>query len=188
MFDLGLSARSDIDVRPATRSDLEGIARVSVDTWRTTYTGLLPATVLDKLRYRGLEERQHRFLAESHTQHFVAVEPLTGEVVGYANGGPTRQPRLGLQGEIFELYIQRGFQRRGLGRDLFTAVAEGLAAKGRRGLIVWVLSTNPNREFYERMGGRITARQPVRMGGVLLQEVAYGWEDAENPPPATGRT
>lgn len=176
MFDLGLSARSDIDIRPATRHDVEGIARVSVDTWRTTYDGQVPQEVLARLRYGGVEARHSRFLGEPHTQHFVAVEPLTREVVGFINGGPSRQPRLGFEGEIFELYVQRGFQGRGLGRGLFETAQTALQDGGSRRLLVWVLSSNPNRQFYERLGGRMVARQPVRMGRASLQEVAYGWD------------
>jgi GNAT superfamily N-acetyltransferase len=176
VFDLGLSARTDIDIRPATRQDVEGIARVSVDTWRTTYGGHLPEGVLSRLRYGGIEARHGRFLGEPHTQHFVAVEPLTQEVVGFVNGGPCRQPRLGFDAEVFELYVQRGFQGRGLGRSLFEIAQSALQDGGRKRLLVWVLASNPNRQFYERLGGRMVARQPVRMGGALLQEVAYGWD------------
>lgn len=175
VFDLGLSARSDIDVRPATRADVEGIARVSVDTWRLTYPGLLPDGMLAKLRYAQVEARHSRFLAEPQTHHFVAVEPLTGEIIGFANGGPCRQPRLGFGGELYELYVQVGFQGRGVGRELFQAVRTGLESRGVRSLLAWVLATNPNREFYERLGGRMVARQPLRMGGVLVQENAYGF-------------
>lgn len=176
MFDLGLSARTDIDIRPATRSDVEGIARVSVDTWRTTYVGKLPAAWLERLRYGVVEQHQGRFLGEPLTQHFVAVEPLTGEVVGFVNGGLSRQPRLGFDGELFELYVQEGFQRRGIGRGLFQTAQAALRDAGQKSLIVWVLGSNPNRLFYERLGGRMVARQPVRIGGGRVQEIAYAWD------------
>lgn len=184
MFDLGLSSRTDILIRPSTREDVEGIARVSLDTWRGTYGGLLPQDVLDRLSFESLERRHARFLGEARTQHFVAVEPLTQEVVAFSNGGPNRRPRLGFDGEIYELYVQQGFQRRGLGADLFRTVSEGLAKYIGKSLIIWVLASNPNRGFYEAQGGRVVARQPVRMNGILMQEVAYGWGgDASTPPP-----
>ena len=176
MFDLEASARTDIDIQLAERAHLEGIARVSVDTWRQTYRGLLPDAVLERLRYGYQEDRHRRFLTEPLTQHRVAVEPLTGEVVGFANGGASRQPALGFQAEIYELYVQNGFQARGVGRNLFDAVQGALHDQGRTSLVVWVLASNPNRAFYERMGGRIVSRQPIRLGGAPVQEVAYGWD------------
>jgi hypothetical protein len=63
-----------------------------------------------------------------------------------------------------------------LGRGLFETAQAALQDGGRRRLLVWVLSSNPNRLFYERLGGRMVARQPVRMGDALLQEIAYGWD------------
>jgi ribosomal protein S18 acetylase RimI-like enzyme len=176
VFDQGLTARTDIDIRPAERGDLDGIARVSVDTWRNTYRDLLPDTLLERLRYGYHEDRHRRFLTEADTLHRVAIEPVTGEVIGFANGGRSRQPALGLEGEIYELYIQNGFQGRGVGRALFEALQNGLDDAGRKGLIVWVLATNPNRPFYERLGGRMVSRQPIRLHGALVQEVAYGWD------------
>jgi GNAT superfamily N-acetyltransferase len=176
VFELKLPARSEILIRQACRDDLEGIARVSVDTWRRAYRGLLADSVLEGLRYAYQEDRHRRFLSEPQTRHLVAVEPITGEVVGFANGGPSRQPALGFGGEIYELYVQNGFQSRGLGRQLFGAVGEGLKAGARKSLIVWVLAANPNRAFYERLGGRLVSQQPIRLGGEVVQEVAYGWE------------
>ena len=70
----------------------------------------------------------------------------------------------------------RWLQARGVGRNLFDAVQGALHDQGRTSLVVWVLASNPNRAFYERMGGRIVSRQPIRLGGAPVQEVAYGWD------------
>ena len=42
-------------VRSATPADANGIARVQVDTWRTTYGGIVPDAHLDALSYRHRE-------------------------------------------------------------------------------------------------------------------------------------
>ena len=36
---------------------------------------------------------------------------------------------------------------------------------------------NPARAFYERLGGRQIGAKQSDIGGVTLEEVAYGWED-----------
>ena len=38
-------------IRPATLEDAPAIARVHVDTWRTTYAGIVPDEHLAKLSY-----------------------------------------------------------------------------------------------------------------------------------------
>ena len=44
-------------------------------------------------------------------------------------------------------------------------------------MLVWVLTENPSRAFYERMGGRFVREAPVTICGAPLVEVAYGWDD-----------
>ena len=80
------------------------------------------------------------------------------------------------EGELYAAYL-REHQRKGLGRQLLGAVAEGLAAKGRHSLLAWVLAENPSRLFYEAVGGKLLGSQEIEIGGVTLEEVAYGWDD-----------
>ncbi len=44
-------------------------------------------------------------------------------------------------------------------------------------MLVWVLADNPMRRFYEALGGRLLREKKVEIGGVALDEVAYGWRD-----------
>ena len=77
-------------VRLAGAGDVEGMARVSVDTWRLTYTGILPAGYLARMRLPAHETQRRRLMGSPDTAHFVAEEPLTGETVGFASAGPAR--------------------------------------------------------------------------------------------------
>ena len=40
-------------IRTATADDASGMARVHVDTWRTAYRDILPASVLSALSYEA---------------------------------------------------------------------------------------------------------------------------------------
>jgi len=42
-----------IEIRRATPSDLAGMARVHVETWKTSYRGIVPDAHLDALTYEG---------------------------------------------------------------------------------------------------------------------------------------
>jgi hypothetical protein len=44
-------------------------------------------------------------------------------------------------------------------------------------MLVWVLSGNPFREFYENLGGKLAGKKLLNVCGADLQEVAYGWPD-----------
>ncbi len=171
-----LTPGQDLVIRPAGPDDLAGMARVMVDTWRAVYRGILPDDLLDGLSYPDQEEGHRRLLTRPGGVHFVVVEAFTGEVVGFANGGHARHSSLIAPGEIYELYVQQGFQRLGLGRRLFEAARTCFIERGRTALLVWVLADNPARTFYEKMGGRLFLEQTTRIGGAPVRQTAYVWE------------
>ncbi|GAA3314289.1 hypothetical protein GCM10020331_006450 [Ectobacillus funiculus] len=45
----------------ASKQDIEGVAKVYVDGWRTTYRGLVPNQYLDELSYEEAEKRWNQF-------------------------------------------------------------------------------------------------------------------------------
>ena len=44
-------------------------------------------------------------------------------------------------------------------------------------MLTFALTVNPNRGFYDRLGGRQAAAEPVMLGGVEISQVAYLWDD-----------
>lgn len=163
-----------IIVRPASWDDIEGMARVSVDTWRLTYKDILPKAYLERMRHARQETQRSRMMHAQGVHHFVAIEPSAGEVVGFVSCGPTRNGGAA-SCEIYELYVQNGFQGRGLGRRLFRAAMDRLARDGHERLVVWVLNENPNFSFYPRIGGWLHAKKTIRVGGKAVDETAYLW-------------
>jgi GNAT superfamily N-acetyltransferase len=166
-------------IREAGPADIPAIARVVVDTWRTTYRGILPAAVLANLSYAQREQVWTRALEnqENPATMYVA-ETETGEVVGVASGGRTDPRDARYQGELAAIYILDAYQGQGLGRRLIAPVAQRLAERGLQGLLVWVLADNPACRFYERLNGRRVYEKPIEMGGATLPLVGYGWADA----------
>ncbi len=162
-------------IRPADWSDIEGMARVSVDTWALTYADVLPAAYLERMRYAAQENQRSRMMHAAGVYHFVAIEPTAGEVVGYASCGPARNAGSSVSGEIYELYVQNGFQSRGIGRRLFRAARNQLASDGHETMIVWVLSDNPNLGVYPRLGGWLHGKKTIRVGGAPIEETGYTW-------------
>jgi ribosomal protein S18 acetylase RimI-like enzyme len=172
-------------IRTARPSDADSIARVHVESWLTTYPGLVPATHLAGL---SLERRARTWAAtleapERRKGVFVATSTRAG-VVGFANGGPERDGDPEFRGELYAIYLLEAWQGKGLGRRLFSAVVRDLAARDLRSLLVWVLEGNPACRFYETMGGRVARRRTVELGGARLPELGYGWDEL---PAVTGR-
>jgi ribosomal protein S18 acetylase RimI-like enzyme len=166
-------------VRRAHIDDAAAIARVHVDSWRTTYRDLLPAEFLASLTEAGYTERWQRVIGDGSSRVYVVEED--GEVVGFASCGRERAGEAGFAGELYAIYVLEGAQRRGHGRELVRAAVEGLREMGLKDLIIWVLRDNaPARRFYERLGGTYVRTQPITIGPTTLEEISYGWRSLDD--------
>ena len=102
-----------------------------------------------------------------------------GTIIGFCHGGPNRGSEPLYRGELYSLYLLEERQRRGVGRRLVLALAEALQAASLRSMIVWILTDNPSRRFYEGLGGRAVGTKPATIGRQTLEEVGYGWAGLE---------
>jgi L-amino acid N-acyltransferase YncA len=166
-------------IRRARVEDAPAIARVHVESWRSTYAGMLPDKMLLKLSSARHETGWWmHVLGRSRRRHYVYVaEHETDGVIGFGSAGASRDRELVHRGEIYALYLLDEYHGMGIGKALFLALSARLLEERRPSLVVWVLSSNPSRYFYETLGGRRVATRRERMGGVEVEETAYGWED-----------
>ncbi len=171
-----------VDVRLASLEDAEAIARVHVETWRTTYAGMLPDDMLVRMSVEGQARMWRRMLRDGETV-LVAEDPAAG-IIGFASYGPNRSGRGDFSGEIYTLYILPDYQDRGLGRGLLGALFAALQREGHNSALIWVVADNPTRFFYEAMGGRRVAARDAKMWGTKVSELAYGWDSIHALPPA----
>jgi L-amino acid N-acyltransferase YncA len=170
-----------MNIRAAKTKDAASIARVIVDTWRSTYVGIVPQHYLDSLSYEVVTDRWQERLANTDKiwpgwSIFVA-ENDTAKVFGFAGGGPSQDHGLDFTAELGFIYLLKTNQRQGTGRLLLTTVALKLIEKGLNNMLVWVFSANPYRAFYEALGGQQVAERYVDRYEGHLSEIAYGWRD-----------
>jgi ribosomal protein S18 acetylase RimI-like enzyme len=166
-------------LRRARPEDAEGITRVHLQSWRTSYRGLLPDAFLDGLDFEQRLAGWRRILELPGGAVFVAVEPGSERIVGFCAVGPCREAPASLpdvQGELYSIYLLEEEKRRGVGRALFQHGADWLRQNGRVPFLLWVLQDNAvARSFYERLGGSLVGEQSIDLGGRAYQEVAYAW-------------
>ena len=170
-------------VRDAQAADAEAIARVHVDSWRTTYKGIIPQSYLDGLNYEMRANYWRYHLGEYDVRSDLIPEwavVLAEEedlVVGFAAGGTERTGHATYTAELGAIYLLQPFQRQGIGRRLVETMAGRLAGQGHSAMLVRVLAKNPARGFYEALGGRLVDRQTITVAGARLEQLAYGWDD-----------
>jgi ribosomal protein S18 acetylase RimI-like enzyme len=164
-----------IAVRSARPEDARGIARLDVETWRTTYAGVLPPSYLVGLSEQRREIGWRSVILREPRDVRVAAD-VSAAIVGFGSCGPNRGDRF-FAGEVFTLYVAPDWQNQGIGRRLLIALFRRLVATGRHSAIVWVLRDNPSRFFYERLGGQQVSRKTLAVGGAAVEAAGYGWRD-----------
>ncbi len=167
---------SGVTIREAAPADAAGIARVHVESWRTTYPGIMPQEHLDALSVAEREETWQAILAIANGgSHTFVAETEAGEIVGFTHGGPFRLDDPEYTAEIQTLYLLKSQQGHGLGRRLFVAVAGRLRQNGHTNLFLWTHVRNPARGFYENLGGVAVRTTQRTIKGIVYDDVGYGW-------------
>ena len=166
-------------IRQAYPFDAPSIAAVSIESWRTTYDGIIPADFLARLSRSGREAAYEERLSfiTGPTSEFAYVAEDEDRIVGFAYAGPRRTRRVGYLGEIYALYVLEEYQRQGIGHRLVSAVVRHFLSHRLDSMIIWVLIYNPACAFYEALGGGIVAQSSIDIGGTTLLKLGYGWED-----------
>lgn len=167
-----------IHIREAKIGDAESIARVRVDSWRTTYRGLLEDEYLENMTPNQYVHMWRNIIASAGAQGYTYVaESNSDHIVGFALGGTDRNGSQVYDAELYAIYLLEEFQGQGLGRQLVKRLAQRLLQEGYHSMRVWVLAKNPSRAFYESLGGEYLYQKTILLGGENYAEAAYGWKD-----------
>jgi len=168
-----------IHIRPANAADAPAIARVNVDSWRSTYAGIVAEDFLATLSYERSTKKWANYLADPETaSNLYVAETDHDEIIGFVSAGPERDGDPDYHGEVYAIYLLQEAQGQGTGRELIQTAMRGLRERGFTSMLLWVLKDNlPSRKFYEAVGGEYLREKPVEIGSQVLMEVAYGYKD-----------
>ena len=164
-------------IREAKESDANGIAIVQVDTWRSTYRGIVPDDYINSLNYEKKEDYWRKFIALEENQFVLVAETDEKQIVGFAAAGQNVDVEKHFTGELHTLYLLENWQRRGIGKLSLQAAVQSLLKRQITSMLVWVLGDNPFRAFYESLGGEYVSERYIDIGDASLLDIAYGWRD-----------
>jgi ribosomal protein S18 acetylase RimI-like enzyme len=163
-----------MNIRQATISDSPGIARVHIDSWKTTYRGQIPSEHLNQLSIPVCIKKWEEWFSRDQLAVVIA-EDSTG-IHGFSGFGPCKDSDIPTgTGEVYSIYLLAESQGAGVGRNLWQAALQHLRERGFTQVVVWVLDTNLSaRGFYERMGCTLDGgTKTAGFGGQEVSEVRY---------------
>jgi ribosomal protein S18 acetylase RimI-like enzyme len=163
----------EFSLRRAHMLDADRIAQIHVESWRSTYAGIVPADYLASLDVGIRTVRWQEQLEKPENLIFVVED--SGGTFGFVSGGMAREPVLGYDSELYAIYLLHDHQKQGAGRATMQRLASELLARRFKGMALWVLRDNPAVGFYRRMGGRQIKEKIIEIGGKSLVQIALGW-------------
>lgn len=168
-----------ITIRRAVLDDAHSIAAVQVNSWRTTYTGIVSEDYLRQLQIDTRENRWKQVIQENAKERIMlVVADARGEIVGFASAGPTfHHNEYNYEGELYALYLLENYQQQGIGRRLVNAVMDHFKAVGIHSMLTLALEQNPACRFYVKMGAQVVGKVEITIGEQTLSELVLGWEN-----------
>ena len=110
-------------VRQAKLDDAGAIAAIHVHSWQTAYQGIVPSAFLDSLSVEQRENVWRQNLEQETSRTWVAE--VGSHVLGWISAARSRDSdALPTTGEVWAIYVDPPYWRRGVGRRLWRE-AEG---------------------------------------------------------------
>lgn len=152
--------------------DIDAIAKIIDDNWKSAYRGIIDDEYLDNLNYKDRIERFRNKYEKEKSIVYIENE----EILGFCRLGESRE---GLEnyGEIIALYVKKDVHGKGIGRKLVNKAKEILKSRGYEKMILWCLKENkPARNFYQKVGGILGKERKFEIGNKEYDEVSYKYE------------
>ncbi|MEC0173432.1 GNAT family N-acetyltransferase [Paenibacillus favisporus] len=166
-----------MSIRQAAYDDYPVLAKVHVESWKTTYRGMIADAYLDQLTVESRMERWKQLLSRGDKDLWTFVsEDEAGRVSGFIQGGKCREEVAGYDAEIYALYLLKEHQGKGHGRLLVNTLIQAFRENGFGSMYVWVLKDNPARQFYMKMGGSPVSEKTLDIAGQAVLETGLAWD------------
>jgi ribosomal protein S18 acetylase RimI-like enzyme len=167
-----------MNIRRAVIEDAKGIARVHVDSWRTTYKNIIPDEFLRNLSYEQRTDLWNRNISKDGNYVFVA-ENNKGEIVGFADCGKRENNDVDNSGDLTSIYLLEEYQGRGIGKKLMKELFLQFQELNYNKVFVEVLEDNKTRFFYEYYGAKLLKTEKIKIAGVELELLIYEWDNVK---------
>jgi GNAT superfamily N-acetyltransferase len=168
---------SILGVRRAKSEDAEQIARIQIQTWRSTFVGIVSDEYLASLSLEKVTQRIFELINNPlpNSTVIVAIDE-SDSAIGFSLCGPNRLTESNYDGEVQAFFVLPEWQGKGVGKRLMNESLRYLRTSGFREVIIWTFEANLSaRTFYSARGGKLVERRVREIAGSQLAEVGFGY-------------
>ncbi len=159
-----------ISYRIGRKQDIEAIATLLIQSWKTNYASFIPSKFLDNLSLEKQIVRHTKYMA-GDTKYFIA-ENENKDLVGFTSYGKNRIEKLTSDKELYTLYVKHQYHSKGIGSALLQFVLADLESE-EESLSVAVFEKNPFKIFYTKHGFIKTEEELLDLGESKLLTALY---------------
>jgi ribosomal protein S18 acetylase RimI-like enzyme len=156
-------------IRRARQSDLQNIAAIHIESWKSSYPDVLPAEFLaDKIDREFTQHWEDIVILHEDIVLVAEENSIVGFVAAWCRPTPF----------IDNLHVRPSQRSKKIGSTLMKAVAEELISRGHKTAYLWVFESNAKAiRFYERLGGvqKEQSRKTVFENDVPSRKIE--WDD-----------
>ena len=139
-------------ISQAAEEDLEAVVRLYVNSWKSTYPGLVPAWYLAGLNDADAERNWRQYISR-HNQFILVARLPCGNIAGMIAAQATWE--IVNTAYIAALHVEKNFRGLGIGKELIKAAARKFVAQGISRLALAVIEGNDNAmAVYRRLGAQ----------------------------------
>ncbi len=137
-------------IRKPTLDDVDKISEISVNGWKSAYSGLIPDDYLEKLSINKSKERfQDAVLNKS--ENIDVYEDVYVKAFAFHNR--SRDEDLKEYYELTAIYVDPKLKNQGIGSKLIKYIENHAKKLGYTNLLIWVLEgNNKSINFYKKHG------------------------------------
>lgn len=142
-----MSAADDYTFRPFTPDDAEELAKLHIQIWRDTYTGLMDQDKLDALDPLAGAQRWRDWMESDDAPATLGAFTPDGQIAGWITVGAAREDDAPSDRELWVLNVAKEHHGTGLAHELMRReLADGPA-------YLWVVDGNDRAQaFYRKYG------------------------------------
>lgn len=164
-------------IRRAIAKDIEGIAKVHLESWISTYKNIISKEYLKSIT---IEKRVKLWRQNFELGNYILVaENESHQIVGFVD---TDYKNLYSANDtkVTSIYILDDYQGFGLGKQLLRAILIHLYKSGYTKVYVEVLTDNKSKNFYQHFGATKVIEKEITIGKQNISETIYVWNDLSN--------
>jgi ribosomal protein S18 acetylase RimI-like enzyme len=160
-------------IRKANIDDALSITKISIDTWKKAYNGLLPQELIAG---RQVDEQRVSRWKDNISNSDYTVLVYEDEIVrGYLWGGKKRD-NINIPYEIYAIYVMPEYQRAGIGQALIKEYKKQIH---NQTFYLYMLKGNTSAAaFYKKIGGKENKvyNRELPIGKYKIEEEIYIFE------------